>query len=44
MTRVESVSGVDRIEHFDRLKGFVLEARGNDYASTQQPLVWGGAS
>jgi methylmalonyl-CoA mutase cobalamin-binding subunit len=44
MTRVESVSGVDRIEYFDRLKGFVLEARGNDYASTQQPLVWGGAS
>ena len=44
MTRVESVSGVDRIEYVDRLDAFVLEARGNDYAATQQLFVKGGAS
>lgn len=44
MTRIESVSGVDRVEYVDRLDAFVLEARGNDYASTQQLLVKGGAS
>ena len=44
MTRVESISCGDRIEYVDRLQGLVLELRGNDYASTQQPWVKGGTS
>jgi len=44
MTRAESNSGIDRIEFFDLLEGVVLEARGNDYESTCQPLVKRGAS
>ncbi len=44
MTRGESISCGDHIEYVDRFQEMVLELRGNDYASTQQPWVKEGTS